>query len=101
MDIRKVSFIKTMRVILLIVLTISVIWNTFCFLGVLPLKLYTVTYLFVCIPFAIISFRSFLFQTRNVSNYIGDLNPSEKIQSSVIACLTVLWIATAIVCLVR
>lgn len=95
-----ISFIKSMRIVIFAALSISVIWNTLCLLGFLPLKSYTVTYTFVLIPSIIINFHSLFFRNKDVATYIVDANQKEKVQAIILGCLIVVWVITIIACLI-
>jgi hypothetical protein len=97
---KKMDFIKSMRIILFVTLGISVIWNILCLSGFLPLKSYTIAYIFILIPCFIIIFRSLFFRNKDIATYIGDANQKEKVQTSILICLTVVWVITLIACLV-
>ena len=97
---KKMNFIKSMRIILFVTLGISVIWNILCLSGFLPLKSYTTAYIFILIPCIIIILRSLFFRNKDIATYIGDVNQKEKVQASILLCLTVVWVITVIACLV-
>ncbi|WP_234123902.1 hypothetical protein [Clostridium hydrogenum] len=99
MDKNRVSFIKFMRAALFVVLGISIIWDILCIFSVLPLKYYTITYVFVLIPSAIISFRSLFFQTRDISVYIGEAAQKEKAKAAIMVFMIFIWIVLMGICI--
>lgn len=96
--------IRTKRILMLLLLFASVIWDCLCVLNVLPLSLFTVSVVAVGGYSFMIIFVPLLFpsnaQARENSTYIHDLTEQERQMSGATIGLAFAWIVTLIACIV-
>ncbi|WP_312648974.1 hypothetical protein [Aminipila sp.] len=96
--------IRTKRILMLLLLFASVIWDCLCVLNVLPLGLFTVSVVAVGGYSFMVIFVPLFFpnsaQARENSTYIHDLTKRERQMSGATIGLAFAWIVTLIACIV-